>query len=102
LSQASRIAFEISASNGGLAESIGIYFGTPNGWYAHEGSVWILAVNTGSSTHDAHLALTVAIDDFEMPFEGRRVKATSGRWQDEFGPYERHVYKTNLATRGRR
>jgi len=70
--------------------------------FAHEGSVWILAVNTGSSTREVHLALTAVIDEFEMPFEGRRVKATSGRWQDEFGPYERHAYKANLATRGRR
>jgi hypothetical protein len=33
VSAMSRIAFEVSASNGGLAESIGIYFGTPNGAY---------------------------------------------------------------------
>ncbi len=34
LSRVGRISFELAADNGGLIEMIGIYFGTPNGWYA--------------------------------------------------------------------
>ncbi len=33
LSEAGRISFDISAENGGVAGNVGIYFGTPNGWY---------------------------------------------------------------------
>jgi len=34
LSGAGRICFEMSATSGGLAETIMVYFGTPGGWYA--------------------------------------------------------------------
>lgn len=34
LSQVSRISFDVRATNGGLGGNIGVYFGTPNGWYA--------------------------------------------------------------------
>ena len=34
LSQAGRVVFDLSATNGGLVQNLGIYFGTPNGWYA--------------------------------------------------------------------
>lgn len=33
LSAAGRVCFEMAATNGGLAETILVYFGTPNGWY---------------------------------------------------------------------
>ena len=35
LSAGAHIALEISADNGGLAENMGVYFGTPGGWHAH-------------------------------------------------------------------
>ena len=34
LSQVSRITFDVSATNGGLTGTVGLYFGTPKGWYA--------------------------------------------------------------------
>ena len=37
LAGASRIAFDVSATNGGLAGNVGVYFGTPDGWYARFG-----------------------------------------------------------------
>ena len=33
LSDVGRISFDVRATNGGLGGNIGIYFGTPNGWY---------------------------------------------------------------------
>ena len=34
LSQAGRAVFDLSATNGGLVQTLGVYFGTPNGWYS--------------------------------------------------------------------
>lgn len=33
LSQIGNVSFEVQATDGGLAGNIGVYFGTPNGWY---------------------------------------------------------------------
>ena len=52
LSHVGRISFELAADGGGLIETIGIYFGTPNGWYAR-----FLSGATGSDWKHRTLAL---------------------------------------------
>ena len=55
LSQAASISLGMSASNGGLGRTIGIYFGTPGGWYAYS---W------PGNVHDEWTSRTFVLDDF--------------------------------------
>lgn len=65
--------------------------------YQHEGKLWVLTVNTQNAPCDARLSLAGAkVDGLEVVFEGRGVPATDGAWTDDFGPYERHVYRAEM------
>ncbi len=57
--------------------------------------VVVAAVNTGAAPlNGAGFTLSgTAGDVAEVLFEGRRIAVRDGRWRDDFGPYERHVYR---------
>lgn len=55
--------------------------------------IWVLAVNTQQEPCDASFSMTGVNGNAEVVFEGRQVEAKSAKWDDNFGPYERHVYR---------
>jgi hypothetical protein len=61
--------------------------------FAHRGEVWVLTVNTVNRTTRARFILPTAKDQVEVVFEGRRLPVNENGWEDDFGPYERHVYR---------
>ncbi|HJN18162.1 MAG TPA: hypothetical protein QGH10_21865 [Armatimonadota bacterium] len=61
--------------------------------YAPGGEVWVLAVNTQAETVEVELSVDGVSGSVTVVFEGRKVEAAGGAWVDEFGPYERHVYR---------
>ncbi len=66
--------------------------------FAHEGRLWVLAINTQGTRVDARFALPGAAGEVEVVFEGRELGASDGSWSDGFGPYERHVYRLEAPT----
>lgn len=62
--------------------------------YAQGGRVWVLAVNTQASACSARFSGLQSARTLNVAFEGRRLAFKGGRWEDAFGPYERHVYVT--------
>jgi hypothetical protein len=61
--------------------------------YSSEGSMWVVSVNTRPTPCRPTFALEGSTGPVNVPFEGREVRAEAGRWTDDFGPYERHVYR---------
>lgn len=61
--------------------------------FAHQGELWVLAVNTGMQPTEPTFTLHGAAGNGAVEFEGRAVQAREGHWTDSFGPYERHVYR---------
>lgn len=54
----------------------------------------MLAVNISDTRREAHFTLSRATRKMLVAFEGRRIDTKGDSWQDSFGPYERHVYRT--------
>jgi len=61
--------------------------------YKHEGSVWVVAVNTRDALLDATFSVPGADGPIDVEFEDRQVQAAAGSFSDSFGPYERHVFR---------
>ena len=54
---------------------------------------WVLAVNTRREPCAAPFAMAGMKGNAEVVFEGRQMSVKDGKWSDNFGPYERHVYR---------
>ncbi len=61
--------------------------------FAHDGKLWVLAVNTESSPCEARFTLAGARGDVSVVFQGRKIATQGESWADGFGPYERRVYR---------
>lgn len=61
--------------------------------YHYEGQTWVLAVNTRPKPMEAKLGVLGATKPVTVVFEDRTVPASANAWTDQFGPYERHVYR---------
>jgi hypothetical protein len=61
--------------------------------FAVGGQWWVTAVNTSNAPMQANFTVSGAPGDADVLFEGRRVSVAGGKWSDDFGVYERHVYK---------
>lgn len=61
--------------------------------FRHRGQTWVVTVNTGGAPVNASFDLTGVVGAGEVYFEDRAVEAHRGQWSDDFGPYERHVYR---------
>lgn len=55
--------------------------------------VTVLAVNTTATALTATFTCAGAEGPLEVLFEDRTVTAVGGRWSDDFGPFERRVYR---------
>ncbi|MBC7286606.1 MAG: hypothetical protein H5T86_00885 [Armatimonadetes bacterium] len=64
--------------------------------YRYQDAIWVLAVNTSRASRRATLSLDGAAGEVEVVFEGRKLAARDGKWTDDFGQYERHVYKLKV------
>ncbi len=67
--------------------------------YAYKGRAYVVAVNTSPEKVRATFKVKAAgaARRAEVMFEGRWVPVHGGRWRDDFGPYERHVYVLRLS-----
>ena len=61
--------------------------------YALDGTVTVLAVNTQNESKAVRFQLPAGDGRVRVQFEERSRKMKEGAWNDEFGPYERHVYQ---------
>jgi hypothetical protein len=61
--------------------------------YVHEGACWVLTTNTQGTACEATFSLERDAGSVEVIFEGRTIPAQGQKWRDDFGPYERHVYR---------
>jgi hypothetical protein len=61
--------------------------------FAAADAIWVLAVNTQSQPCAARFELPAAAGAVAVVFEDREVAVAANGWRDEFGPYERHVYR---------
>jgi hypothetical protein len=61
--------------------------------FAVDGRLWAVAVSTQSQPCRARFELPAVAGRAEVVFEGRETEVRSNGWQDDFGPYERHVYR---------
>ena len=66
------------------------------GAYHHQEQIWVVTVNTRGAPCTARLRCAGVRGTVEVLFEGRQVEVGHGSWSDDFGPYERHVYRTAL------
>jgi hypothetical protein len=64
--------------------------------YVDGGACTVLALNTQAAACAATLSLAGQVTDAEVSFEGRTVRVDGGAWRDDFGPYERHVYRLSV------
>ncbi len=63
------------------------------GSYLHDRRVWVLAVNTRDAPCRARFTLPGATGAVAVVFEDRQLDVADQGWQDDFGPYERRVYR---------
>ncbi|MBN2310121.1 MAG: hypothetical protein JXR94_14195 [Candidatus Hydrogenedentes bacterium] len=61
--------------------------------YRDGDAVTVLAVNTQNRRERVRIAVPTPSASAEAVFEGRSVPVADGAWEDDFGAYERHVYR---------
>lgn len=61
--------------------------------FRHEGATWVLAVNTRPEPCQAELRVADGSRQAEVVFEDRALPVAANTWRDDFGVYERHVYR---------
>ena len=72
----------------------------------HRGDIWLFAVNAAAGTVRARFRLNPDMKDGEVVWEGRKVSAVDGAFEDDFKPFGVHAYRFengagNEASRGR-
>ena len=71
--------------------------------WQHEGHRYVIAVNTSGETLQGVISLTgVVARQVHVVSENRAIAVTAGGIKDTFGPYETHIYTTNLSKRAPR
>lgn len=70
------------------------------GAFRRDNDVWVIAVNTQNKPIRARLSVSDVAPTGECVFEGRLVEAEAGEWEDDFGVYERHVYRFHVVPGG--
>jgi hypothetical protein len=58
----------------------------------HQGRRYLLAANSSRGVVRAKINVQVGAEPVNVLFEDRRLKASSGAWEDDFAPYAVHVY----------
>ncbi|NLY01688.1 MAG: hypothetical protein GXY83_36855, partial [Rhodopirellula sp.] len=58
----------------------------------HQGRRYLLAANSSRGAVRARINAGVEAGQVQVMFEDRRLAAQAGVWEDDFAPYDVHVY----------
>ena len=64
----------------------------------HRGDIWLFAVNAAAEAVRARFRLNADVKDGEVVWEGRKVSAVDGTFEDGFEPFGVHAYRFEKGT----